>query len=191
MRRIVGFGLAAALAVVGLTACMSDDSSSTRGERRAAALVAAGDRGGARVQLTLETLTPPGQAIEVLDYAWGVSAAGGAAQFEDLTIKKTMDEVSPKLFEALAIGRATPRGELRLYKTTDRGAVNYATYFLEQVLIKSLQHSGDGSGEGHPQEQVSLAYGRIRLETKLPVDDQGNLGPPVRFGWDLGGRRPW
>jgi len=192
MKRTIGFLLAAALAVTGLTACMGDDNSSARGERRAAALVSAGAQSAAKMQLTIDGITPTGQAIEVLSYSWGVEASGGVAQFADLHITKTMDETSPLLFDNLARGRIIARAELKLYTDPGgRGLINYATFMLEQVLVKSVQNAGSAQAEALPTEEVSLAYARIREETRLPLDANGNQGPRVVFGWDIAARRIW
>ncbi len=192
MRRTLWLALCAAFALTALTACMSDDNESARGEGRAAALVAVGPNSPAEIQLTIDGVTPAGQAIEVLSYSWGVEyGASGVPSFNDLKIAKTIDDSSPKLFEALALGRSNPRAELRLYKSfSGRPSVNYATFQLETVLVKSVHNAGNGQSESIPTEEVALAYTRIRQTLRTP-DAAGNQGTPVQFGWDLGGRRPW
>ena len=190
MRRTIWLALFAAFALTVLTACMSDSDESARGENRAAALVAIG-QSGATAQLTIDGVTPAGQAIEVESHSWGGQAPGGtgAAQFRELSITKTMDETSPKLFESLATGRLAPTAVLKLYSTPGGGQpVNYATYTLDRALIVSYSTSGDANDA--PREEVTLAYNKIRQETRMP-DQNGNQGNPVRFGWDLVARRPW
>ena len=77
MRRPIWLALLAVFALTVLTACMSDSDESARGENRAAALVAVGQ--SAKAQLTIDGVTPAGQAIVAESYSWGGQAppAGG------------------------------------------------------------------------------------------------------------------
>lgn len=190
MRRTIWLALFAAFALTALTACMSDDNESARGERRAAALVEAGPVGGAPIQLTVQGITPAGQAIEVLSYSWGVEVpgAGGTAQFGTLQVQKTIDETSPRLLEFVTRSTNIQRADLKLYLTTDSGeSFNYLTYNLEQVSVKSIQLSA--SGDARAREEVTFGYRRIREETR--IDGRGGEGPAVQFGWDIALGRPW
>ena len=109
----------------------------------------------AEIQLTIDGVTPAGQAIEVLSYSWGVEyGARGVPSFNDLKIAKTIDDSSPKLFEALAPGREHSEGRAEaLQELQRRPSVNYATFLLEPALVKSVQNAGNGQSESMPTER--------------------------------------
>lgn len=191
MIRTIWLALSAVFALTALTACMSDDNEATRGEGRAAALVAIGPQ-SSEMQLTIEGVTPTGQAIEVLSYSWGLEGpAGGLPSFNNLNITKTIDDSSPKLFEAMATGRSIPRAELKLYISVGgRAPVNYATYLLEPASVRSVHNAGAAQGAAVPMEELALSYGKVRQTLRTP-DASGNQTTPVQFGWDLAARRPY
>lgn len=182
MRRILGLLLLAAVAGVGLTACMGDDEGSAREQRRAAALVntAGGEAAGA--ELTIAGLTPVGQAIEVDSHSWGVTNLGpNAAQFEGLNFTKRLDEMSPLLFKGAASGTPYTSAILKLNKTVSGEApFTYATYELSNAQVTSLQQ---GSSGGVPTESVSLKYTKLKLTYTSQTKDGKN--PTTSFSWDL------
>ena len=192
MRRVSGIVLAAALAVVGLTACSGGDGDgSARGERRSAALVEIGERSAAEIQLTLDQITPTGQAIEARSFSWSLERPASQAVFNTFNISKTLDETSPKLFDYLASGRLIQTGVLKLWMDDGQGSrINYATYTMDRLVVRSVSKSGQAQGQGLPIEEVSFSYLRIREETQVP-DAGGRQGPPVQFGWDIPLQRPW
>lgn len=182
--------LVAIPATVGLLYMGGDDSSS----RRAAALVAAGGTSGG-YQLTIDTLTPAGKAIEVMSYSWGVSntaaAAGtggtatGKAKVEDLVITKQVDELSSKLMLGAASGKHYATATLKLYKPAT--PTEYVTYVLDDVLISSVQHSGNASDT--PAEQVSITFNKITLTSSAIDPKTGKPTNPATNSWDIGANK--
>ena len=182
MRRILGLLLLAAVAGVGLTACMGDDEGSAREQRRAAALVQSAG-GSADMELTIAGLTPAGVAIQVDSFSWGLTnSAGAAARFDELHIVKKLDETSPLLYKGAALGTAYASAALKLYKVPAGGKpVSYATYDLTNVLITRVEYGGGGNAV--PSEQVSLNFQAMKL-TSAALNVDGTLGAPVSFGYD-------
>ena len=112
------------------------------------------------------------------------SATGGAGsgkvKFNEFTITKKIDEVSPKLFKALAMGTPSPNGVLKLFRAGE-GKTPYATYTLKTVILTKVDHSG--SADAVPDEQVAMIAGSMTLEM-VPQDESGKLGAPEKAGWD-------
>jgi type VI secretion system secreted protein Hcp len=177
--------LVATPAVIGFVALRGGDSSSEA--RRAAALVAAGARGGGH-QLTIDTLTPTGQAIDVTSWSWGITNPGaqaaatggtatGKAQLSELNFTKKVDEVSPKLFEGAASGKAYAQAALRLFNPSS--GTEYMTVTLSNVYIASVQYGA--SKDEVPTENVALAFSKLSIAT---VDETGAKVAPETY--DLG-----
>lgn len=194
MRRLVVLVLTGALAVTGLTACMSDDDGSASNERRTAALGVEGQTSAAEeYQLVIDGLTPLGTAIQVESFSWGAAnpnsfdgsgSTAGKVSLNEFHFTKKLDQVSPLLYKWIASGPIYKTATLKLYKTSAAGGKPqvYMTYEMSNVLISSLQHGGGG---GVPNEQVALVYAKMtHISTELD-EKSGSPGPAVRFGWDI------
>jgi type VI secretion system secreted protein Hcp len=185
MRRKALWGLLALAlivtpAVIGLIVIGGDSG------RNQAALVQEG--GPTAYQLTIAGITPAGQAIDVKSFSWGVSngatigsattgAGAGKAKFDELVITKKIDEMSPLLYKAVAVGTGAPTAVLKLYKAGEK-PISYMTYTMKQVFVSSLKHAG--TADDVPNEQVTLIFGSNVLET---TGDAGKAAAP--FGWDV------
>lgn len=187
MRRAVVLLLIGTLGAIGLTACMSDDeeSASATTPRRSAALIAAGPEGGSW-QLTIDGLTPSGQAIEVNSWSWGITNTStmttvGKVTVHDLNIVKTMDAMSPLLFGAVAQGKHYASATLTLTKGGEMPA-EYARYVFDDVLIKGAELGGNNPDV--PRENVTLAFRKVSQQF-TPTTDTGKAGTPTQFSWDL------
>lgn len=110
------------------------------------------------------------------------------ATFSDLTVMKTLDKSSPKLFLACASGEHIPEVELAgvTTLTPDRKDTRSADYYvitLKDVLVSSYQQSG-ASGDSMPVESISLNFAEIKVEYK-PRNPDGTLGDSVTAEWNL------
>jgi type VI secretion system secreted protein Hcp len=132
--------------------------------------------------------------IEVLSYNFGVSqmasaaghsgtsaSAGHRADFQDLSIVKTMDKSSPMLMKYCATGYAIKEVILELCRAAG-DKQKYMEYKLSQAIISSVSTGGGGGGE--PTESVTFNYGKIEL-TYIPFDRDGKPQGKVPAGWDL------
>lgn len=105
--------------------------------------------------------------LELQSYSWGVknpitvgSGGGGAgtgkATLSELTVERSADAVSPRLFQAVVTGEHFPSAtlEARVGKSTLR-------YTFRTVFVTSVQHDGSVNGV---TEGLSLTYGSVAVE---------------------------
>jgi type VI secretion system (T6SS) effector Hcp len=135
--------LVAALAFLPVLSTDDDDGA------HAASLAAASPYG--RLVIAQEGIN-----ARITSHQVGVSNPGsGAVQFGPLTVVKTIDAGTSKLFEDVAGGAHVPQVVVRVFKpnTTDERVV----YTLEDVVVKEFQHRGAA-------ESLSFTYGKITIE---------------------------
>lgn len=130
--------------------------------------------------------------IELLSFSWGATQPGsaghgggsgvGKVQVHDFQCAKYFDKSSPKLFEACATGKHTPKVVLTCRKAGG-AQQEYMKVTFSEVIVSSIQDSGSG-GDSLPTESVTLNFSKIEIEYK-PQDEKGNLGGVVKAGWDL------
>lgn len=130
--------------------------------------------------------------IELLSFAFGATQPGsaghgggsgiGKVQVQDFHFSKYFDKASPKLFEACATGKHTPKVVLTCRKAGGTQQ-EYLKITLSEVIVSSIQNSGSG-GDSLPTESVTLNFSKIEIEYK-PQDEKGGLGGVVKAGWDL------
>lgn len=114
---------------------------------------------GTTMSLTIDGIGTSG----VIAYSWGASnssslhvgGGGGAgrANFQDLSITRYSDTLSPKLMRSVATGSLAPRAMLTV--TPKSGPST--TYELKPVLVTSVSLGGH-DGEGALTENVSLNF---------------------------------
>jgi type VI secretion system secreted protein Hcp len=130
--------------------------------------------------------------IQLLSFSFGANQAGsagvgggsgvGKVQVHDFQFSKHFDKASPKLFEACATGKHTPKVTL-VCRKAGGSQQEYLKYVFSEVLVSSITHSGSG-GDALPTENVSMNFSKIEIEYK-PQDEKGGLGGVVKSGWDL------
>jgi type VI secretion system secreted protein Hcp len=130
--------------------------------------------------------------IQLLSFSFGATQAGsagigggsgvGKVQVHDFQFSKHFDKASPKLFEAVATGKHTPKVTLVCRKAGGTQQ-EYLKWTFSEVLVSSVQISGSGS-ELLPTENVSMNFSKIEVEYK-PQDEKGGLGGVIKAGWDL------
>lgn len=132
--------------------------------------------------------------IEVMSYSLGVSQpvsgvsatggrTGGRADFQDLTITKTIDNSTPDLNIKCASGEHVPKIELELCLATG-DKHTFMKYTLEDCIVTSISPGGSTGGETKPLENVSFAYGKIKWEY-TPIDHTGAPGSATDRTWNL------
>jgi type VI secretion system secreted protein Hcp len=132
--------------------------------------------------------------IEVLSFSWGAcqptsasaSSSGGAsherANFQDMSIVKTLDKATPKLALACAGGQHIDSVTLELCRAgTDK--VKYMEYKLTNCIISSITNGGGGGGE--ISESLSFNYGKVEWNYIAQQRKGGGGGGNVAAGWDL------
>jgi type VI secretion system secreted protein Hcp len=113
------------------------------------------------------------------------SGAGmGKAKFNELTIEKAVDRLSPTLFVLSASGAHFPTVQIFIRKAGGGGpqpGKPYLGYEFSMVFVTKLQWSGD-EGDDVPVEQVSFAYGSLSLGY-YPQQPDGSFGKVTKLGW--------
>jgi type VI secretion system secreted protein Hcp len=131
-------------------------------------------------------------SFEIKDFSFGVenpttigSATGGAGagkiQFNEFTIKKTVDKSTPALFKNCAVGAHYKTVTLEMRKSTNTsapGSVVFMTFQFGTVFTTKIDWSGPGD-EG-PEESISFVYGQLTLKY-LPNDATNTTSN----GWDV------
>lgn len=128
--------------------------------------------------------------IVVHSFSWGESrpssSATGAARrrssatFSDVSVVKTVDAASPKLYLACAQGKHFPAAVLEFRRAGSQQA--YFTIRMQNVLVSSVSVS-NSEGQDVPVEEVTLTYGKIQWE--YAPQDGTVPGGNVQAGWDL------
>lgn len=102
----------------------------------------------------------------------GGGGGAGKADFDDLTVVRSIDADSPELFATAASGKHIPKVKLEVYQEGTTTVL--ATYELEDVLVTVDVHSDAGRPGGLPLEEIAFTYGKIKITVG------GNSA-----GWDL------
>jgi type VI secretion system secreted protein Hcp len=124
--------------------------------------------------------------IDILSILWSnavqssrAGAAGKASPSDLLSVTKSIDKATPKLFEALATGKHIDEATLVVRKAGST-PVEYLKYTLQDVMVTSYTTSGSGDT---PTESISFNYGKIEVQyTELNSD--GTPGKVTVRGWD-------
>lgn len=109
----------------------------------------------------------------------------GSVVFDDISVVKELDSSSPKLQEAVALGRVIPKVEFELTATrADEGRVTYYKYELKNVLITSYSVSASGNEATIPTEEFTLNYEEIKV-SYTNLDDRGGVRGVVQWIYNL------
>jgi len=125
--------------------------------------------------------------IDILSVLWsnavpssgGIAASTKLAPENLLSVTKSIDKSTPKLFEALATGKHIDEATLVVRKAGST-PVEYLKYTLQDIMVSSYSTSGSSD---RPTESISFNYGKIEVQyTELNAD--GTLGKVTVQGWD-------
>ena len=103
------------------------------------------------------------------------------ASFNDILIAKKMDIASPRLFDLCASGKHVPRVQIDFVESTSRGKVVVAMYYLEDVVVSSVEKNFDPK-TGEVMEQVTFKFAKIK---QVITDVMNPRGGKEEAGWDL------
>lgn len=116
----------------------------------------------------------------------GHKAGGGASstatriEFKEFTVTKKTDRSSPKLMEAVCLGKVFPKVELHLTTEGPDGEHTYYVVEMKNVLVTS--YSLGSSSSAAPVDQMSLNFEEIKV---ISVDRDGSKGGNVEFEWKV------
>jgi type VI secretion system secreted protein Hcp len=129
----------------------------------------------------------PSGSIDVLSWSWGMSqrtavagAGSGKVNVQDLSIVKSIDKASPKLFQACITGATLQTLVLNVSPPGSSGTPGDTfTITLSGVHVMSDTKVG-GPGDENPSESISMNY------TKIQMDYYPQSGTTsIHGGWDL------
>lgn len=132
------------------------------------------------------------KAIAITAFSWGasnpVSSTGaglgaGKVSLSSLNIMKMTDKSSAGIFSACCAGTHIKNCTVHLRKAGG-SQIEFLTYTLGDVMIESVQWSGNSGGDDTPTESVSIAFSKIEVKY-IPQDATGKAGSPVVGSWDL------
>lgn len=129
--------------------------------------------------------------IECDSMQWGVGRAistptgssqereSTAPSVSEVTIVKSMDKCTPKLFEQACVGTS----KLVKIDLVQTGAQldTYMSYTLSNSLISGYSVS---SGGDRPAETVSFNFTKLEMKY-TPYDNEHNPGSPIPAGYDV------
>lgn len=132
--------------------------------------------------------------VEIQGWDWEVSAdsswtkGGGASVGKPspgrMTIEHSFDTSSPVVLGYICTGKAFPKVELQVMKTTGRG--NPETYFtmtMEGAFITRVSNSG--TAEGDVAQKVEFIFKTVKIEYKPQNPRDGLLGAIKIYNWDI------
>ena len=131
--------------------------------------------------------------IQLESFSWGETNAGshshgsgggaGKVSMQDFHFVMTVNKASPKLMLACATGEHIKKAILTCRKA-GKEQQEFLKVTMSELLVSSYQTGGSGHSDIVPTDQISLNFTKIEWEYKEQKAD-GNLGAPVKAGWDL------
>ncbi len=144
-------------------------------------------------QLMIDGLSTPNQPSLLFAVSVGVTntvsigggggAGAGKANFQDFSLLKPIDELSPKLLLATANGRHFPKATIDVFENGP-GSPTVLTWELQEVFVSSLSFSASGGG---PSDSVTLVYGKVC--SIYTGTDGGGKPVEVKECWDVSRNR--
>jgi type VI secretion system secreted protein Hcp len=137
-------------------------------------------------------------SFEIKDWSFGVenpttigSATGGAGagkiQFNELTIKKTVDSFTPLLFKNCATGSHYKTVTLDLRKVNSTNASDSTVFMRFQFgTVFTTKIDWSGPGDEGPEESITFVYGQLTVEYKAQNSTNSTL-----VGWDQIQNKVW
>lgn len=129
--------------------------------------------------------------FEITDFSFQVEQAlniapqstSGRATFNQMRVTRNIDRQSPHFFYMCAAGISFKYVDIFARRAGGSGTavVFYLAYGLENVIIKSIDHSG--SNAEAPGETLSLEYRVLRVGYS-PQNSDGSMNPFQLASWD-------
>ncbi|MGH1487171.1 MAG: Hcp family type VI secretion system effector [Cellvibrionaceae bacterium] len=105
------------------------------------------------------------------------------AVITDLTIRRSMDKATPKLFIETCCGRGK---EVKLVQTktgTGNGADIFIEYTFHNALISNYQVVANANNPARPIEELTISF--VELDVKYTqYDEDGNAEAPIAVGFN-------
>ena len=132
--------------------------------------------------------------VEILGWDWEVEAesswtkGGGASVGKPnpgkLSFVHRFDTSSTVILGYICNGKAFPKVELQMMKTTGRGSPEtYFTMAMEGAFITKVSNSG--TEEGNIVQRVEMVFKTVKIEYKAQDNRTGSMGPVKTYNWDI------
>jgi type VI secretion system secreted protein Hcp len=131
---------------------------------------------------------------DLLSFSWGLRKAGagttgqtrrrGVVTVEDVMVTKEVDKSSPKLAEAVCMGKVFPKVELHDTATYGDTRATFMKWELKNVMVSAHSLSAAGGGDAVPTETVSLNFEEVK-QTYTEYDAKGAKKGNVEMAWKV------
>lgn len=130
---------------------------------------------------------------DVLSFSWGATQPGnmssggglgaGKASFNDLHIVARIDKAAPAVLKHCASGKHLNSVQLSMCKAGGT-QIEYSRITLEDVLVSSVQQSGDGGSESGVIINYAFQAAKVKQQY-WEQTDQGGKGAETLVAWDI------
>jgi type VI secretion system secreted protein Hcp len=132
--------------------------------------------------------------IEIQSWDWEIEAEtswtkGGGASVGKANPGKFnwehyFDTSSTVIMGYICTGKAFPKVELQMLKTTGKGSPEtYFTMTMEGAFITKVSNSG--TEEGNVTQKVEMVFKTVKIEYKPQDNKDGSLKAPTTYNWDI------
>lgn len=132
--------------------------------------------------------------VEITGWDWEVEAetswtrGGGASVGKPnpgkMNFEHYFDTTSPVILGYICTGKAFPKVELQMMKTTGKGIPEtYFTMAMEGAFITKVSNSG--TEEGNVSQKVEMVFKTVRIDYKPQNPRDGTLGTAKTYSWDI------
>ena len=116
--------------------------------------------------------------------ATGSSRRRGDVILEDIACVKELDKASPKLAEAVCLGRVFPKVTIHLTRAHQGKQVTYFIVTMTNVQISSYAVGGLVVGEDLPVEEFSLNFEQIKVTYVVLAESDDGTVPPEEVSYE-------
>jgi type VI secretion system Hcp family effector len=132
--------------------------------------------------------------VEIQGWDWEVEAetswtkGGGASVGKSnpgkMHFEHYFDSASTVMLGYICTGKAFPKVELQMLKTTGKGSPEtYFTMTMEGCFLTKVSNAG--TEEGNVMQKVEMVFKTVRIEYKPQDNKTGNLGAAKTYTWDI------
>jgi type VI secretion system secreted protein Hcp len=133
------------------------------------------------------------EEIDIESWSWGEAQMGtsagqggagaGKVSVQDFNFVSKVNKASPMLFLACATGQHIKKAVL-ICRKAGGTQQEFLTVTMSDLLISSYQTGGSGHSDIVPTDQFSINFAKIEWDYKQQ-DEKGNVGKPVKVGYDV------
>lgn len=101
-----------------------------------------------------------------------------------MSFEHRFDTASPLILDYICTGKAFPKIELQMVKTTGKGSPEtYFTMLMEGAFITRVSNAG--TEEGNVVQKVELVFKSMKIEYRPQDSKTGMLSNARTFNWDI------